>query len=93
MADHLLVADPPPRPTTLSDPAETPAEHAVRLYSRYLVSAPELDRRRFGQFFTPLPVARLMARLAAESDARTIRVLEPGAGTAKRRFCSVRTLQ
>jgi adenine-specific DNA-methyltransferase len=81
MADHLLVADPPPLPTTLSDPAATPAEHAARLVSRYLASAPELDRRRFGQFFTPLPVARLMARLATDSTAETIRVLEPGAGT------------
>jgi len=81
MADHLIVADRPLRYAP-DDLAEKPAEYAVRLHAKYAAAAIEQDRRDFGQFFTPLAVARMMARLAMRTDAETLRVLEPGAGAA-----------
>jgi adenine-specific DNA-methyltransferase len=81
MADHLLVGG-----SALSyssaGTAERPAEYAARLSARYAAEAIGSDRRDFGQFFTPLVVARMMARLAMSRDAESLRILEPGAGNA-----------
>lgn len=82
MADHLTIADRPMRYASSSDIAEKPAEYAARLHARYAATALEQDRRDFGQFFTSVAVARMMARLASETDAQTLRVVEPGAGAA-----------
>lgn len=37
-------------------------------------------RAELGQFFTPLPAARLIASMFPRSDARLVRLLDPGAG-------------
>lgn len=39
------------------------------------------DRAKFGQFFTPAPVADFMASLARINPKNLIRILDPGAGT------------
>src|SRR5947209_2898541 len=81
MADPLLVGGSPlSRPS--ADTAERPVEYAARLAGRYAAAAIDSERRDFGQFFTPLAVARMMARLAMPRDAASLRVLEPGAGNA-----------
>jgi adenine-specific DNA-methyltransferase len=81
MADNLLVGG-----SALSylsaDTAERPADYAVRLAAQYAAEAIDSERRDFGQFFTPLAVARMMARLAIPPDAESLRILEPGAGNA-----------
>lgn len=64
------------------DLADAPAEYAARLQARYASTAIDQERRDFGQFFTPVAVARAMARLAIEFAGETLRVLEPGAGAA-----------
>jgi len=65
-----------------SDHAEWPAEYAARLHARYAATAIDQERRDFGQFFTPVAVARMMARMAMTTESETLRVLEPGAGAA-----------
>lgn len=58
---------------------ERPAEYAARLGALYLGERLAAGRRELGQFFTPLEVARFMARLAR--PGRRVRyVLDPGAG-------------
>jgi len=58
---------------------ESPAEYAARLGVFYLGEKRTEGRRELGQFFTPLEVARFMARLAR--PGRKVRyVLDPGAG-------------
>jgi adenine-specific DNA-methyltransferase len=82
MADHIFIAGPALPYLSSAEAAEGPAEYASRLYTRYVTQAAKIDRRDFGQFFTPLAVARMMAKLATDSNAESLRVLEPGAGTA-----------
>lgn len=82
MTEHLVIADRPLRYEPSSDPAEQPAEYAARLHARYAAVAMGEERRNFGQYFTPVAVARMMARLAVRTDAESLRVLEPGAGAA-----------
>jgi adenine-specific DNA-methyltransferase len=58
---------------------EGPAEYAARLGELYLREKRAEGRRELGQFFTPLGVARFMARLAR--PGRGVRyALDPGAG-------------
>lgn len=79
MTDHPIVATAVPLPS-ISTPQ--PAEYAAQLYTDYLAHAAMDTRRTFGQFFTPVAVARFMARLATSSlDHSEVRLLEPGAGT------------
>src|SRR5258708_40068101 len=59
-----------------------PAEYAAGLHARYSRGASEDDRRELGQYFTPVAVARMMAELGSTTDARELRILEPGAGAA-----------
>lgn len=82
MTDHLVIADRPLPYAPSSDLVEKPADYAARLHARYAFAAIEQERRDFGQFFTPVAVARMMARLAVRTDAESLRVLEPGAGAA-----------
>lgn len=82
MTEHLVIAERSLRYEPSSDHAELPAEHAARLHESYVATAVDQDRRDFGQFFTPVVVARMMARLAIRTDAETLRVIEPGAGAA-----------
>jgi adenine-specific DNA-methyltransferase len=81
MSDHILVGG-SAQAYPSADTAERPAEYAARLSGRYAEVAIESERRDFGQFFTPLAVARMMARLALPPDAESLRILEPGAGNA-----------
>src|SRR5450830_114437 len=58
---------------------ESPSEYAARLGALFLSEKNAEGRRELGQFFTPLEVARFMARLAR--PGRRVRyVLDPGAG-------------
>jgi adenine-specific DNA-methyltransferase len=82
MTDHPVIADRLLRYGPSSDPIEKPAEYAARLHASYASTAIEQERRDFGQFFTPVAVARMMARLAVRTHPETLRVLEPGAGAA-----------
>src|SRR4051812_19791338 len=79
MADHLLVSG---SALSYADTVERPAEYAARLAGQYAAAAIDSERRDFGQFFTPLAVARTMARLAIPPNAESLRILEPGAGNA-----------
>jgi adenine-specific DNA-methyltransferase len=58
---------------------ESPAEYAARLGALYLEENHADSRRELGQFFTPLEVARFMARLA-RPGRRVRHILDPGAG-------------
>src|SRR5438552_7429247 len=79
MSDHLFIADRPLAITSSGDLSK-PAEYAAQQHAEYAAAANNDERREFGQFFTPVTVARLMGRLAAESVGETVRLLEPGAG-------------
>lgn len=58
----------------------SPAENAAELGALFLEKQPAERRRAFGQFFTPVSVARFMAELARPSR-RVHRILDPGAGS------------
>ena len=60
---------------------DSPTQTAVDLGQQYCDQASMGARREFGQFFTPLPVARFMARLAVEGVGEEVRILDPGTGT------------
>ena len=77
----MIVSDSPLR--DVASPSAAPAEYAAQLYNDYCSRATGDARRALGQFFTPVAVARFMAKLAVSAIDRTnIRLLEPGAGTA-----------
>jgi adenine-specific DNA-methyltransferase len=62
-------------------PLETsPADDAAYLGGLFLQEQPATRRRELAQFFTPLPVARFMAKLARPGK-RAHRILDPGAGS------------
>jgi adenine-specific DNA-methyltransferase len=70
------------------DPSNVARSQVPRLPPQFDLCDPErsyaqlvaLDhRRRFGQFFTPQPIAELLCRWAAESEPKTM--LDPAAGT------------
>ena len=60
---------------------ELPSSYADRLGVLYSSQASESDKKKRGQFFTPLDIARFMASLC---DCRKpiVRILDPGCGTA-----------
>ncbi|MCF8307141.1 MAG: Eco57I restriction-modification methylase domain-containing protein [Ignavibacteriales bacterium] len=60
---------------------ELPSEYADRLGIFYTQKVTAEHKKEFGQYFTPIPIARLMA---SYSDLRkdSIRILDPGCGTA-----------
>jgi adenine-specific DNA-methyltransferase len=58
---------------------EQPGAFADRLGQWYLSRASEAHRRKLGQYFTPVEVARFMARMYRPTTNR-LRVLDPGAG-------------
>src|SRR5437870_5798995 len=80
MTDRSIIAD--ETLATVHVSSSRPSEDADRLAADYSASTSDIARRVFGQFFTPLSVARFMARLATSSIRQTtVRILEPGAGT------------
>ncbi len=60
---------------------ELPSQYADRLGQHYaLIAGPE-HKKKNGQYFTPLEISRLMASYA-DNAADSIRILDPGCGTA-----------
>lgn len=60
---------------------EQPSSFADRLGILYYSQVSEVHRKKRGQFFTPIDIARFMASLSDYGKAR-VRVLDPGCGTA-----------
>ncbi len=69
-------------PGTMPEPdaGETAVEYADRLGHWYTNQLTSEEKKRWGVYLTPVPIARFMAR-SIHADARTIRVLDPDAGT------------
>jgi len=81
VSDNLIVGSLPLTYAYSLPIIDTPAQTAVDLGQQYCEQAAMGARREFGQFFTPLPVARFMARLAVEGVGDDVRILDPGIGT------------
>lgn len=60
---------------------EQPGEYADRLGVAYAKQVSLKHKKDNGQFFTPTPIARLMASFC-EQTKTSIRILDPGCGTA-----------
>lgn len=60
---------------------ELPSKYADRLGLFYTKTVTPKHKKDNGQFFTPTPIARLMASYASNRNCR-LRVLDPGCGTA-----------
>lgn len=61
---------------------ETPSEYAERLGHAYSYQTAQNDKKSRGQFFTPEQIAIFMAGLAGPPSCNTIRILDPGCGSA-----------
>lgn len=61
---------------------EKPSRYAERLGEWYADSSAQKDKKRKGQFFTPLAISRFMGNLATPSGKKKISVLDPGCGLA-----------
>jgi len=60
----------------------TPSEFCENKAEIYINSSDANYRKKSGQFFTPIRIARFMAMLASEDNVEeTFRILDPGAGT------------
>lgn len=69
---------------SLPQPAERPTESAYWRGSLASRSRERVDQKRLGQFITPAPIARLMARHAVAGrdwGGRSVRLLDPAAGS------------
>ena len=60
---------------------ELPSHYADRLGLSYAKSVNQEHKKTNGQFFTPVEIARLMGTFA-ESGESSLRILDPGCGTA-----------
>lgn len=60
---------------------ELPSEYADRLGIYYTQQVTTKHKKNNGQFFTPIPIARLMSSYC-DLAKTTIRILDPGCGTA-----------
>lgn len=60
-------------------PNELPSEFADRCGEQYSGNVSQEYKKINGQFFTPLPIARLMAGYAQQSE-KNIKILDPGVG-------------
>ena len=60
---------------------ELPSEHADRLGIAYAKQVSLKHKKDNGQFFTPTPIAKLMASFC-ENTKSSIKILDPGCGTA-----------
>ena len=61
--------------------SEPPSSFADRLGLLYASAVSSSHKKKHGQFFTPVEIARFMAGLA-DSQKSTINILDPGCGTA-----------
>lgn len=60
---------------------ELPSDFADRLGIYYTQQVTIKHKKEFGQFFTPTPIARLMASFS-DLSRKKIKILDPGCGTA-----------
>lgn len=60
---------------------ELPCDYADRLGLRYTEQVTPKHKKEYGQFFTPTPIARLMASFC-DITKDEIKILDPGCGTA-----------
>jgi adenine-specific DNA-methyltransferase len=60
---------------------EQPSDYADRLGVSYAKQVSQKHKKDNGQFFTPVPIARLMTSFC-ENTKSSIRILDPGCGTA-----------
>jgi len=60
---------------------ELPSEYADRLGIYYTKQVTQKHKKDSGQFFTPTPIAHLMASFSYQTG-NTLRLLDPGCGTA-----------
>jgi adenine-specific DNA-methyltransferase len=67
------------RPTVEKN--ELPSHFADRMGVHYSESVSQSHKKEKGQFFTPIAIAKLMASFV-ESSAASLRILDPGCGTA-----------
>lgn len=60
---------------------ELPSEYADRLGLFYAKNITAIHKKKYGQFFTPIPIAKLMASFCSISKAE-IKILDPGCGSS-----------
>lgn len=58
----------------------TPSFFCERQAEIYINNSSQACRKKNGQFFTPVPIAKFMASLAKEDYGESINILDPGAG-------------
>lgn len=61
---------------------ERPSAYADRVGKMYANASLQQEKKKKGQYFTPLPIADFMASLASASDKCEISILDPGCGSA-----------
>lgn len=61
-------------------PNELPSEFADRLGELYTKKVSSEHKKENGQFFTPIPIAKLMASFCS-TGKNSLKILDPGAGT------------
>lgn len=61
---------------------EMPSQFAERVGNAYAAYSVQKDKRDKGQFFTPLAISQFMGSLAGTTDSDSIRILDPGCGSA-----------
>ena len=61
---------------------EMPSQFAERVGNAYAEYSAQKEKRNKGQFFTPLAIAQFMGSLARKTDSESIRILDPGCGSA-----------
>lgn len=54
-------------------------DEVMRNTNEYVNSFPKQERKKYGQFFTPVATARYMAKLSRNRNEK-VRILDPGAG-------------
>ena len=61
---------------------ELPSQFAERVGNAYATYSVQKEKRDKGQFFTPLAISQFMGSLARTTDSESIRILDPGCGSA-----------
>lgn len=59
--------------------SERPSDYAIRIGQHYSKTTSKADKKKIGQFFTPIKMAKLMAAMIDRSD-NYLRILDPGCG-------------
>lgn len=60
---------------------ELPSSYAEKLGISYSSQVSDTHKKKYGQYFTPLEIARFMASLCLSKNPK-VRILDPGCGTA-----------